>query len=171
MAQADKEILVEWLRDAYALEMQAIDLLTAQVGRLQHYPEVQARLRRHADESRQQANLVRSCLVRHGSDVSVVKTGLAHFMAGAQAVMTSMTADEVVRDVVATFAFENLEIGTYRALLAAAQACGDDETRRVCEEILRQEEEMASWIGARITEVAGTYISRRDDFDFGAAKR
>ena len=168
---ADTSTLVTWLRDAHALEMQAIDLLTAQVMRLQHYPELRDRMRRHIDESRQQADLVRSCLARHGAGVSVMRTGLAHLMAGAQAAMTSMTVDEVVRDTVATYAFEHLEIGTYRSLIAAAQACGDDETRRVCQDILRQEEEMAAWIGERLEDVAKAHVERRRSFQLDTAKR
>lgn len=38
-----RENLVDWLRNAHAMEMQAETMLKGQAGRLEHYPEVKAR--------------------------------------------------------------------------------------------------------------------------------
>lgn len=40
------------LRNAHAVEMEAIELMSRQVERLSNYPEIEARLRQHIDETR-----------------------------------------------------------------------------------------------------------------------
>ena len=40
-----RENLADWLRDAYAMEGQAISLLKTQIDRLENYPEAVPRLR------------------------------------------------------------------------------------------------------------------------------
>ena len=46
-----RENLSNWLRDAYAMEGQAIELLEAQINRLEGYPEALPRLRSHLNET------------------------------------------------------------------------------------------------------------------------
>ena len=55
-----RENLSNWLRDAYAMEGQAIELLEAQINRLEGYPEALPRLRSHLNETRAQQIQVRS---------------------------------------------------------------------------------------------------------------
>ena len=50
-----RENLTTWLRDAYAMENQAIEILKKQVSRLEHYPELRAKVSSHLDESHRQA--------------------------------------------------------------------------------------------------------------------
>ena len=39
--------LLDWLRDAHAMEQQAENMLTSQVERLEHYPQLRARIQQH----------------------------------------------------------------------------------------------------------------------------
>ncbi|OBR48526.1 DUF892 family protein [Paraburkholderia tropica] len=55
---APGEHLVDWLRDAYAMENQAEVMLKAQSGRLEHYPELRARIDQHIEETRSQQDLL-----------------------------------------------------------------------------------------------------------------
>jgi ferritin-like metal-binding protein YciE len=55
-----RENLSNWLRDAHAMERQAIELLEAQINRLEGYPEALPRLRSHLDETRAQQSQVGS---------------------------------------------------------------------------------------------------------------
>jgi ferritin-like metal-binding protein YciE len=47
---------------------------------------------------------------------------------------------------IASYAFEAMEIASYRILVSTARQVGDNETARVCEEILHDEEAMADWL-------------------------
>lgn len=65
MATAN-EHLVAWLRDAHAMEEQAITMLTSQSGRLENYPELKSRIDRHLQETRDQAAMLERCLEQPG---------------------------------------------------------------------------------------------------------
>ncbi len=46
-----KEHLTHWLRDAYAMESQAVSLLETQISRLETYPAARAKLQEHLAET------------------------------------------------------------------------------------------------------------------------
>src|SRR3954453_11038723 len=54
----------------------------------------------------------------------------------------------------ANYAFEHLEIGTYRGLIGLAERAGDRATHRLAESILAQELEMAGWLEANLARIA-----------------
>ena len=47
--------LLGWLQDAYAMEREAATLLKTMAGRLEHYPELRARIQAHVSETHDQA--------------------------------------------------------------------------------------------------------------------
>jgi ferritin-like metal-binding protein YciE len=69
----NKERLVQWLRDAYAMEEQAESMLSAQVSRLENYPDLRSRIRQHLEETRDQASRIERCLDQLQSDRSSTK--------------------------------------------------------------------------------------------------
>lgn len=161
--------MIAWLRDAYALEQQAIQILSMQLRRLRGYPALGARLREHLDETRGQARMVRDCLQRYGAGTSLVKTGLGVAMGNVMTIGTALTEDEVVKNAVADYAFESLEIATYTCLIAAAEEAGDAETRRACETILEQEQRMARWLEQHLAGIAQGYLRHTGDFPAAVA--
>lgn len=68
---------------------------------------------------------------------------MAHVMGIVQGASTGAAMDEMVKNCLADYATEHFEIASYRALSAAAQKVGDQETVIVCEEIIKDEQEMA----------------------------
>jgi len=52
IADEPKMIYITGLQNAHAMETQAIQLLTRQVERQENYPELEARMRLHLDESK-----------------------------------------------------------------------------------------------------------------------
>lgn len=57
-----REWLVQWLRDAHAMEEQAETMLNGQLSRIENYPELSDRMRLHLDETREQAARLKACL-------------------------------------------------------------------------------------------------------------
>jgi ferritin-like metal-binding protein YciE len=70
--------------------------------------------------------------------------------------------DEVLKGSIASYAFEAMEIVSYRILVSTARQVGDNETARVCEEILRDEEAMADWLQNNIPTLTQQYLSREE---------
>ncbi|WEX09573.1 ferritin-like domain-containing protein [Chelativorans sp. AA-79] len=162
--------LNQWLRDAHAMEEQAEQMLDAQARRIENYPELKARIEQHISETRSQKQRLEACMEKRGTSWSGMKDLAAQFSALMQAAGGMFAGDEVVKGSMASYTFEHLEIVSYRILVAAAEAAGDAETARVCEEICREEEAMASWLQDHIPQVTQAYLMR-EATDSGAAKR
>lgn len=151
--------LLDWLRDAHAMERQAETMLTSMAGRLEHYPELKARIEKHADETREQARLLESCLERRGTSQSALKDLAGRTTAMGQGLSGMFVSDEVVKGTMAGYTFEHMEIAAYRSLIAAAEAVGDTATAQVCQTILGQEIEMATWLEEHIPAVTKRFLS------------
>jgi len=160
MTTTPQEHLVDWLRDAHAMEQQAEAMLEAQAERLDNYPQLRERIRQHIDETRWQRAQLESCLERHGASPSTMKDLTGKLMAFGQGLGGMLASDEVVKGAMAGYVFEHFEIASYTALIAAAKTAGDPETARVCEEILVQEEAMADWLGTHLPEVTEEFLVR-----------
>ncbi len=141
-----QEQVLDWLRDAHAMEEQAEQMLTAQASRLERYGPLKARIEQHISETRRQADQVKACIERLGGSTSTMKDLSAKTMAFFQGMSGAFVSDEVVKGVLASYTFEHMEIASYRTLVAAADALGDHETKRVCEGICKEEEAMAGWL-------------------------
>jgi ferritin-like metal-binding protein YciE len=155
-----KENLLDWLRDAHAMEQQAEQMLKAQASRIEHYPKIKARIEEHLQETLGQQKLLVGCIERLGGKPSAMKDVMGKVMAFGQAAGGALNSDEIVKGAIAGYVFENLEIATYTALISAAQIVGDTETVRVCEEILPQEEAMAKWILENLPELTEEFLAR-----------
>jgi len=160
---ADKDDrLDQWLRDAHAMEEQAEQMLKAQAGRIENYPDLATRIRQHLEETHSQRERLERCIARRGGATSAVKDITAKFTAMMQGLGGMMAGDEVMKGTLASYAFEHFEIAAYRILVAAAEAAGDMETARVCESICQEEEDMAAWLMDHIPEVTRIYLARED---------
>ncbi|MGK9339977.1 ferritin-like domain-containing protein [Sinorhizobium meliloti] len=155
-----REHLHAWLRDAHAMEEQAITMLTSQSQRLEKYPELKERIDRHLQETRDQAAMLERCLERVGGGTSSVKDITAKMVAFGQGMSGLFVDDEVVKGSLASYTFEQMEIASYRILIAAAEHAGDQETKRVCETILQQEQEMARWLDEHVPAITRKFLER-----------
>lgn len=152
--------LVHWLRDAYAMEQQAVTMFEKTADRNEDYPEISTRYASHADESRHQAEQLKQCLKKLGEDTSALKTGFGKAVGAAQAFSGLFVSDEIVKGSVAGYAFEFFEIGNYKVLIAAAEAAGEPEIADTCRKILKEEEEMAQWMANHLPQVTNEFLYR-----------
>lgn len=156
-----REILLDWLKDAYAMEQMSIEILEKQARRLEHYPKMQQRVQQHVDESRSQADQLKGLVKQMGDDISSVKSGLGSMMGTFGAIFNAGTPDEVVKNCIGNFAVENFEIASYRALIGAARELGETNVQRMCEQILLQEESMASFLEENLSIITQEFLQRR----------
>jgi ferritin-like metal-binding protein YciE len=63
-----------------------------------------------------------------------------------QSVATGPFKDEMVKNALMDFGAENFEIACYRALVTAAEQIDDSETARICQQIMRDEMDMARFL-------------------------
>ena len=160
-----QENLLNWLRDAHAMEQQAEKMLKAQSERLEHYPQLKARIDQHIEETLGQQQLIDQCLARLGGSSSPLKDMGGKLMAFGQAVGGSLMSDEVIKGAMAGYVFEHMEIASYTALIAAAKEAGDSETQTACEKILPQEIAMAEWLLEHLPQLAQAFLRLSADPD------
>ena len=164
------ERLVQWLRDAHAMEEQAAMMLSGTAKRLEHYPQLKARIEEHIAETQRQGERIAACIERLDGGTSSLKDAAGKMVGLGQAISGLFTGDEVVKAALAGYAFEHMEIASYRILIAAAEVAGDRQTKQVCEQNLAEEEAMAEWLKNNIADVTQTYLRLDADPD-AMAKR
>lgn len=164
-----RDNFIAWLRNAHAMEEQAITMLTAQSRRIESYPDLKARLEAHLAETQVQAEKLKSLLDRLPGGASTLKHVAAKLAATAQGVGGMLTSDEVVKGSMASYAFEHMEIATYRVLIAAADELGEMEAKAVFEDILQEEMAMADWLGANLDDITRVFLMR-DERDLQAKR-
>lgn len=162
MARPDVRLL-QWLRDAHAMEEQALTLLSTEARRLENYPELKAQMQRHLAETERHVERLEGCIERHNGGSSAIKDAMAKMTALGQTMSGLFVGDEVVKVGLALYTFEHLEIGSYRILVSAAEECGDAETQRICEEILHEEMAMAQWLEDNLDPITRTYLKRETE--------
>ena len=157
--KSPRDHLTDWLRDAYAMEVQATQMMENMRLRIKNYPQLKQKLEQHIAETRQQADQVRGCLQKLGTDTSALKTAVGAFTGTFQALSGVVAEDEVVKGGVFSYGFEQWEAANYRALITAAEVAGEPEIRTTLEGILRQEEAMADWLNQHLPEITRQYLS------------
>ena len=141
-----KEHLVAWLNDAYSMEQALVPILENHAEDAKGHSQLQQRINQHIEETRRHASMVESCVKRLGEETSTAKNIMGSIFGNIQSVATGMFDDELVKNALMDYATENFEIASYNAIIIAAEEMGDQETASVCREILRDEEDMASFL-------------------------
>ncbi len=157
---APRDHLLDWLRDAHAMEEQAKSLLQTQIDRLEHYPEALPRIKQHLEETEQQRAAIADCLSRLGSDSSTLKNMTTKMMANMQGFGHLLATDEVLKHMLASHAFERFEAVCYHSLIAAAEHANEPHVAQVAQNILAQEIEMGDWVWDNIPALTRKFLER-----------
>ncbi len=147
---AHQELFMSWLNNAYSLEQSLIQTLENHASQAKDHPQVQARMQQHLEETRRHADLVKGCIERLGGSTSTIKSGMSSVIGTVQGMSTGVSSDALVKNALSDYSAEHFEIASYTSLISAAQALGDQETARVCENILQDEIAMANWLEQQI---------------------
>jgi len=160
MRQTANATILLWLRDTHGLESQSVQMLTSQLPSLTGFPDFHRSVKGHAEISREQRNRLASRIAELGQAPSLFRDGLGMTLGLTAPMMISLLPDNVARSAITNYAFEHLEIGTYRTLIGLAEQAGDRETRALAESILAQELEMAAWLEEHLSAIAAEVLPR-----------
>jgi len=146
------------LRNMHALEMSAIELTERQTERLEHYPEMKARLEQHHRESQEQAQRLEAIMQRLDTSASVAKNTVSSVIGNVAAALHAPAQDEVLKNTFANFAFEHQEIAAYTSLLVMAKMVGDTSAVPALRQSLSEEQAMADWIEQHLVSTTRHYL-------------
>lgn len=143
MASSDlQEQLTKYLEDVHSLEQSALAQLKAgeqEVGE----PQLKEAFRQHLVETESHERLVRERLEAHGASPSALKDLAQKGHAIATGMFAKAAPDTTGKMAIQAYAFEHLEIASYRMLRVVAERAGDSETAQIATQILQQEEAAA----------------------------
>jgi len=155
---AHQDFVTKWLNDAYSMENALIQVLENHAKDAEDHPQVQSGIQEHIQTTRRHAERVEECIQRLGGDTSTLKSGIAKISGTLQGMSTGVAEDELVKNAIADYAAEQFEIASYRALIAAAEELGDQETVRICQENLREDEAMAQWLEQQLPTITQGFL-------------
>ncbi|HEY8577530.1 MAG TPA: ferritin-like domain-containing protein [Devosia sp.] len=162
MTTTSYDLFVTGLKNAHAMENQALSIMKPQAARIESYPEVEAQLNRHIAETEGQITRLEGILDGLGEDRSSLKD-MALSLAGTFAAAGhSVAPDEILKNSMANYAFENFEIAAYKSLIALAQASGHEEAIAPLQLNLEEELDMAEWLDGNIEAVTLQFAALKE---------
>lgn len=138
-----REEIIDWLKDAYAMERGLESALKKQADNEDLSQDVRDRADSHLQETRRHADLVRSALQSLDSETSALKTGLGSAAQAFKGIGSVFAHDEKIKDLLDAYSMEHLEIACYTALAAAAERAGLSRVTEICHSIIPDEQRMA----------------------------
>lgn len=157
---ADQQLIISWLKDAYALEIGIAEALEQQVDLASDHPMIQSGIQRHLDATRGHAETVKSCLEQLGESPSALKTGMASIGGKVQALTMGAAKDDLVKSALNDYAAEHMEIASYKAMIVAAEEIRQPSIAQACQGILRDEEAMAQWLDEQMPSIVREAVQR-----------
>jgi ferritin-like metal-binding protein YciE len=153
------EIYLTGLRNAHALEHQAMGIMKRQIERLENYPDLLKQLKSHLKETEVQAERLVTILREFDESTSTVKDIGGHMMGSMAALTHAFADDEILKNTMANYAFENFEIAAYKSLIALADATQQGPHIKLLEQSLGEEIAMAGWIDENIEKVTLKFLA------------
>ncbi len=148
---------VEWLKDAYFMEINYAKALEDHLGQAQDYPRLHGLLEEHLWATTSHAYEVSLCLERLSWKVQDLSCDRSTLRPPFEQ-PASNKQDVVINNLIVDLATEHYEIARYIELITAATHLGDPITVRVCEAILEDEEAMAEKLIVELPEITSTYL-------------
>jgi ferritin-like metal-binding protein YciE len=152
------DLFLTGLRNAHALEQQALAMMRPQINRLENYPDVLSRLKSHERETEGQVKRLDAIFESLNESPSSLKGAATALMGSMGALGHAAAGDEILKNTFANFAFENFEIAAYKSLICVAEAAGHTEFLKPLEETLGEEIAMAGWLEENVEPVTLRFI-------------
>lgn len=163
MADTDiRTIFVTGLKNAHAMENQALSIMKPQVSRIENYPQVADRLQQHIRETEGQITRIETLLDELAESHSALKDMALSFTGAMAALGHTVAGDEILKNSFANFAFENFEIAAYKSLITVAELGGFPNGVPTLRSNLEEEIAMADWLDANLRSVTMTFASLRE---------
>ncbi|MCL6471195.1 MAG: ferritin-like domain-containing protein [Firmicutes bacterium] len=138
-----KDMFVYFLNDMYSIESATLSL-TRDLANKARDPEIKRDLEEHIEETRRQMRRLRSIVRRYGGKIAATKAAIFSILSiGSNAFQWTQTnlKQEELRMLYDGIMIENMEVGSYKALIAMAKSL--DDMQSVSELLLSLEEEKA----------------------------
>jgi ferritin-like metal-binding protein YciE len=152
-AQTLPEQLVKYLTDVNSTEENALQMLRSGAEGVDH-PQLAAALREHLAETQEHERLISARLEAHDAGPAKLKDLAQKGTAVLGGAMAKAAPDTSGKLAIQAYAFEHLEIASYRMLRRVAEQAGDQRTAEVAQGILAEEQAAADKLSGLLEQVA-----------------
>ena len=154
------DLFITGLKNAHAMESQALAIMRPQVSRIENYPQVRAKLVEHIKETEGHIARLEKILEDCGAAKSTLKDATLS-VAGTMAALGHTPAeDEILKNSFANFAFENYEAAAYKSLIAIAEQAGKTDAIPDLQQTLDEELSMAEWLDDNLEDLTAQFVAR-----------
>lgn len=156
-----RDVFVTGLKNAHAMEHEALALMDRQIERARNFQEIADMLQQHRAETELQIERLDTLLASLDEKPSGLKDA-AMSMGGTMAALGhSVAGDEVLKNAFANFAFENFETAAYQGLIILADRGGYSVALDPLQETLEEEMRMARWVQDSLPMVIDKHLELR----------
>jgi ferritin-like metal-binding protein YciE len=143
-----KEKLVDYLKDAHAMENNVLRMLDSQISTTDD-ASIRKDLEHHQEETERQKDRLEQCLSAYGEDTSSLKDLAGDGGAFFKGLIDSVRPDKPGKNARDAYVTESMEIASYELLERWAQRAGDSTTAEVARTNRAEEEAMRKKIADR----------------------
>lgn len=154
---ATHDYFAKSLENAYALEQDIVATLEKEIDDVSEFPTIKKKYQEHLEVTKRQQETLKDIMGTYNMEPSGVKTGMATMMGKAKEMVSGVTEDKPLKDMIANFAMENAEIASYESLAITAEEIGDTNAAQKLRGILEEEKHMADWLKTQIPELTRHY--------------
>lgn len=161
-SEATHEIFIIGLRNAHAMENQALSVIDTQLGRLESYPEMIAMLQQHRRETEGQIARLDQIFQGLGESASTFKDTAMSAMGSMQAMGHALAGDEILKNHMADYMFEHFEIAAYTSLITMAETMGHTSALPLLQQNLAEEQRFQQMLIDSLPAVTQTFLQRTE---------
>ena len=160
-SSAAMDVYLTGLRNQHAVETQAIGTIQNELGRMEPYPELHAKMQEEKQRSETQAARLDELLAKYGTSKSAVKEAVTGTVATVAGFVHAGSSDEVLKNVLAAVGYKAYEIASYKVLLTLADAAGASGDKAVLEQSMKEEQEMGDWLGGHLPDLVHAFLGQK----------
>jgi len=158
-----REQFLQWLADAHAMEMGIVTSLEKHIVDAKGQSEIKSALQNHLRQTKNHAKEIGKALESLGGGRPVIKEGVSKLATLAVGLVSTAAGDTAIKNAIADFATEHLEIACYTSLIFTATELGEKEIAATCKAILKEEKQMAKVLEAQFLGINAAYLKTLDD--------
>ncbi len=144
------------------MEVGIISTLEKHADDARGLPKARAAMNKHLKETKRHASEMKKALASFGATPSALKEGLSKVSSLVTGLTVSLAKDTVIKNGIADFATEHLEIACYQSLILTAKELGEPKIAATCKVILKEEQAMAKVLEAQLKELTPLYLKQLD---------
>lgn len=147
------DILLDWLNNAYSMELGLIHILNKHQKEASGHIKVAEAINERISETEKKSERLRIEIERLGGDISRLKAWGAEAFGWWHGILMGAFEDKLVKNTITEYALEYFEMATYQAISKAAEIERDGRVKTLAENILEENMNTADKLKKMLSEM------------------